>query len=195
MNIFKIIATGSLFLTIHNSAFSYNTSSKVNVNQNGLQLSQAAASTFPGYHREKKSVHKIFPKGCEVSGYAFMGANLVVNNSGQQQYYLIHNFSSNTIEMERLVSKEEFMSPPLMAKLNPSNWGAFSSDIKSLNFQCFYVNDEGSERVNCQEVIEVCQYPRVKFALSNMGNYWVSTNKDVRQIIKDSTAKGIYLRW
>lgn len=136
-----------------------------------------------------------FPHGCEVSGFGYNEHFLIINDSGNQAFYLVQNRSEKTVELQRVEAKEVFMSPPLVAKLEPANWAAFASDIQNLNFQCFTTENEARAKVDCRDVLEICQYPRVKFALSNMGNYWVSTNKTQQQVIKDATAKGIYLRW
>lgn len=136
-----------------------------------------------------------FPRGCEVTGFGYNGTNLVVNETGNQAYYLIQNRSPKTIEMQRVESRDAFMSPSLTAKLDPDNWAAMASDISNLHFQCYVISGENSEKVDCRDVLDVCQYPRARFALSNMGNYWVSINKEQRQIINDSVAKGIYLKW
>ncbi|QRN03953.1 enhanced entry protein EnhB [Legionella sp. MW5194] len=136
-----------------------------------------------------------FPHGCEVSGFGYSNYHLIVNETGDQAFYLIQNRSDRTIELQRIETREVFMSPPLTAKLEPANWAAFASDIREMHFQCFYTENENTAKVNCRDVLDVCQYPRVKFALSNMGNYWVSTNKSQRQVINDAAAKGIYLRW
>lgn len=136
-----------------------------------------------------------FPRGCEVTGFGYNGTNLVVNDNGDQAYYLIQNRSDRVIELQRVEMRDVFMSPPLIARLEPENWAAFASDIQNFPFQCFSIEETNTAKIDCREVLDVCQYPRAKFALSNMGNYWVSTNKEQRLVIKDSTAKGIYLRW
>jgi hypothetical protein len=136
-----------------------------------------------------------FPKGCEVSGFGYTQNNLVLNESGEQSYYLIQNRSDSKIELERHNSADEFMSPPLQATLDPMNWAAFASDVKNVNFKCYKHVDENTALINCQEVLEVCQYPRVRFALSNMGNYWISINKTQQNVIQESVDKGIYLKW
>jgi hypothetical protein len=136
-----------------------------------------------------------FPHGCEVSGFGFSNNQLLVNDNGQQAFYLIQNRSSQPVELQRLENQDEFMAPSLTAKLNPMNWGAFASDVQNLRFQCFIRENDAVKTVDCSEVLDVCKYPRVKFALSNMGNYWVSTNKSQGEIITDATKKGIYLRW
>lgn len=137
----------------------------------------------------------VFPRGCEVSGFGFQQNNLILNDSGKQMFFLIQNRSNDTIQMEHVETKEVFMSPKLESKLGPLQWGAFASDIPNSHFKCTKQLDNQTIDVNCNEVLDVCQYPRVKFALSNMGNYWISTNKPQAQVIKEATAKGIYLRW
>ena len=136
-----------------------------------------------------------FPRGCEVSGFDYKDNFLFLNDNGDQSYYLIQNRSETKVELERNQSEEEFMSPPLQAALDASNWAAFASDVKNLSFKCTKHQNDNSSIVNCKDVLEVCRYPRVKFALSNMGNYWISANKPQNEIIKDSVSKGIYLKW
>lgn len=136
-----------------------------------------------------------FPHGCEVRGFGFNNNHLIVNDNGQQAFYLIQNRSSQPVELQRIENENEFMSPSLTAKLDPLNWGAFASDIQNLHFQCFIRENETTKTIDCRDVLDVCQYPRVKFALSNMGNYWVITNKSQNAVITEATKKGIYLRW
>lgn len=136
-----------------------------------------------------------FPKGCEVTGFNYTNGNLILNEKGQQSYYLIQNRSNIQIELERHETGDVFMSPPLHAIIDPMNWGAFASDVPNLNFKCYQHIDENTAAVDCREVLEVCQYPRVKFALSNMGNYWIASNRSQYDVIQESVAKGIYLKW
>ncbi|WP_419418715.1 enhanced entry protein EnhB [Legionella sp. D16C41] len=145
------------------------------------------------------TVHTItyasFPRGCEVTGFGYYGTNLVVNDKGGQTFYLIQNRSDHAIELRRVETEDVFMSPSLTAKIDAKYWAAFASDVQNLNFQCFSVKDNATSPVDCRDVLDVCQYPRVKFALSNMGNYWVAVNNSQRTVINEATAKGIYLRW
>ena len=137
----------------------------------------------------------VFPRGCEVSGFGYEQNYLILNETGNQAYYLIQNRSENKIELERHDNAEAFMSPPLQASIDPMNWAAFASDVKNVNFKCYKHIDENTSLVDCRDVLEICQYPRVRFALSNMGNYWISINKMQADVIQDSVAKGIYLKW
>jgi hypothetical protein len=136
-----------------------------------------------------------FPDGCEVTGFSYDKNFLVLNERGEQAFYLIQNRSEQPVELELHETKVVFMSPKLHSKLEPSHWSAFASDIENQHFKCFTQEGENTTIINCNDVLDVCQYPRVKFALSNMGNYWVSTNKEQGQVIKDTVAKGIWLKW
>lgn len=136
-----------------------------------------------------------FPHGCEVTGFGFNLGHLVLNENGTQAFYLLQNRSDTVIELQRYETREAFMSPPLTAKLDSSHWAAFASDVENQNFECFNKDQDNMVKIDCRDVLEVCKYPRVKFALSNMGNYWVSVNKPQAEVINEAAGKGILLRW
>ncbi len=137
-----------------------------------------------------------FPRGCAVTGYGFVENDLVINEKGDQSYYLIQNRSDKKVELEHYeINPDVFMSPKLEVKFDTGNWSAFASDVINMHFRCYTQANGDKMIMSCRDALDVCQYPRVKFALSNMGNYWISTNKPLEQVIKDTVAKGIYLRW
>jgi hypothetical protein len=138
----------------------------------------------------------LFPRGCEVSGFGFQDPFVTLNDGGAQTLFLIQNHATTPIELKRIETHEAFMSPKLQTKIGVAQWAAFASDISNTHFQCSVQDEQGvSVRINCHDALDICQYPRVKFALSNMGSYWVSTNKPQAQVIQEATAKGIYLKW
>lgn len=138
-----------------------------------------------------------FPKGCEVSGFAFQNGHLVLNDSQRQTLFMIQNQSHTNIELEHLETDPKvFMSPKLESKLDANQWSAFASDIPNFHFQCSIVQANNQRQpVHCETYLSVCQYPRAKFPLSNYGNYWVSTNKILTQVIEETVKKGTYLKW
>lgn len=141
------------------------------------------------------SIAGTFPRGCEVTGYSFADKQLLLNEDGKQTLYFMQNISSDPVDVERFETRDVFMSPQLKTRLQPDRWAAFASDIKNTHFKC-YSNINGQKTLTpCGEILNVCQYPRVKFALSNMGNYWASSDKSLQQVIRDCTKKGILLRW
>ena len=158
------------------------------------KLSAAVALSFIVI--QSASSESAFPRGCEVTGYSFNESDLVLNDKNEQTFYMIQNRSDKKIELEHFETNPDiFMSPKLESKFDPLQWAAFASDISNLHFRCYTQENGDRLLMSCREVLDVCQYPRVKFALSNMGNYWVSTNKPQQQVIKDAVSKGILLRW
>tara|TARA_Y100001956_G_scaffold82770_1_gene105495 strand:+ start:3147 stop:3644 length:498 start_codon:yes stop_codon:yes gene_type:complete len=143
----------------------------------------------------QSSFAAIFPKGCEKTGFGYNGPLLTFNHANEQAYFLIHNRSYQPIKLKHVETTDVFMSPSLTAYLKPNYWAAFASDMPEQLFQCVVIEEKIPKQVNCRDVLDVCQYPRVKFALSNMGNYWVAVNKAQRQVIQESTKKGIFLKW
>jgi hypothetical protein len=153
------------------------------------------ASTLIASAYSTPVVKSNFPRGCEVIGYGYQQNHLILNDTGKQTLYLIQNRGSHPIELEHVTSTEVFMAPKLEAQILPGYWAAFASDEANNHFKCLeHINDQSHE-TNCAQLLDICQYPRVKFALSNQGNYWISTNKPQAQVIKEAATKGIYLKW
>lgn len=138
---------------------------------------------------------EIFPRGCELKDFGYENDRLILNSTGQQSFYLIQNRSNREIRLQRVELRDIFISPPLTAKISAMNWAAFASDVENFNFQCFILENDNAFPIDCQNVIDICKYPRARFAKSNMGNYWVSINKLQQQVLNDAVTKGIYLKW
>ena len=138
----------------------------------------------------------MFPRGCEMTGYGFSQNDLVFTEHNHHAFFLMQNRSHDIIVLRHVETQPNvFMSPSLVAQINPGRWAAFASDATDLYFRCYRKVGNEHITIDCREALDICQYPRVKFALSNMGTYWVSTNKPQTQVIKESTTKGIYLHW
>lgn len=137
----------------------------------------------------------LFPNGCKVSGYGFESNELILNETGDQTLYLIRNRSNTNIELQRHETRDVFMSPPLLASIDPNNAATFASDVANLRFKCYKQIEGNTSLANCQDVVDVCQYTRVKFAVSNMGNYWISVNKPTKDVITATAKSGIWLYW
>jgi hypothetical protein len=138
-----------------------------------------------------------FPRGCEVSGFGFQQGHLILNDSNKQTLFLLQNIGQNQVQLEHVETRTDvFMSPKLESKININQWSAFSSDISNFYFKCTIVDtDNSTKQVKCEDYISICQYPRAQFPLSNKGNYWISTNKEISVVIQEAVKKGIYLKW
>ncbi|OGV27540.1 MAG: hypothetical protein A3F18_08035 [Legionellales bacterium RIFCSPHIGHO2_12_FULL_37_14] len=137
----------------------------------------------------------IFPHGCEAQDFQFYQGNLVLNKLGEQRLFIIYNHGTEQVEIKRLLTEDEFMAPNFLVYLAGGNWSAFASDLANLQFECHTKVNDFIQKVDCGQFLDVCVYPRAKFALSNMGNYWVSANKQQQDVVNEAAAKGIYLHW
>lgn len=138
-----------------------------------------------------------FPKGCEVSGFGFQQGHLILNDNNHQTLFMLQNIGFTQVQLEHVETRPDvFMSPKLESKMNANQWSAFSSDISNFYFKCTITEaDNSTKQVNCENYLSVCQYPRAQFPLSNKGNYWISTNKELNVVIQEAVKKGIYLKW
>ena len=103
-----------------------------------------------------------FPKGCEVSGFAFQDNYLVLNDNGNQTLFMIQNTGTGNLLLEHIETRADvFMSPKLESKLNTNQYSTLSSDISNVHVKCSIVDEPGNAtHVNCSSYLSVCQYPR-----------------------------------
>src|SRR3990167_10832324 len=74
----------------------------------------------------------VFQRGCEVSGFGFSKNFLILNEHGDQMFFLVQNHSSQPIEIEHFETQPDiFMSPKLESQLAADHWSAFASDVPS----------------------------------------------------------------
>lgn len=132
-----------------------------------------------------------FPHGCESVGFHFSDKEIILNEDGEQTIYFIENNSSKPLEVKYDEKKNVFMSVGWHTNLSAKRWAVFASDQKAQHFRCF----EKGEQVSCGQSLRVCQYPRVKFAVSNQGSYWVAQNMSLNQAKRKAIKTGILLRW
>ncbi len=111
------------------------------------------------------------PRGCETIGYEFRDGALVLNQLGEQTIYFIQNIRQSNIHLKHGKSNNEFMKLGWQAQLSHQRWAAIAVSEKDMDFKCEILNKGQANPINCQTAIRICQYPRVKFALSNQGTY------------------------
>lgn len=138
-----------------------------------------------------------FPRGCQPVGHEFKDGNLVLDqDESKQTLYFIHNNSNRKLHLQNMKDPGAFMTPNWETHVNHNRWVAFATDHKRIIFRCKTLSSRlGDEYTDCENILQVCQYPKAKFALSNLGNYWVSTNKSLNSTVRASIRKGILLRW
>ncbi len=142
-----------------------------------------------------KVLTRPFFLGCHPVGFAFSENGIILNpltvEDQQQTLYLFHNRSIADIKIKANEQVDPNLVPSLTVKLNGDSWGAFATLKSGLVFLCY--TDQGAQ-VNCQNVLEVCQYPRAKFSGANNGTYWVSSNQTKFAARDEVVHKGILLK-
>lgn len=143
-----------------------------------------------------------FPRGCESVGHQFSQQDLILkpkvadDAKSPQTLYMLKNTSRQTIIVRNHVNKEMIVAPVWEATIYRNRWAAFATNKAITKFQCQSQSRTKKKiAVNCEEVLDVCQYPRAKFSISNFGTYWVTSNQSLSGAIRQASRKGILLRW
>lgn len=145
---------------------------------------------------EQKQTRKFIP-GCEEVGHDFDDGQLVLNpvkpEMEDQTIYFIQNISGSTLKLKSINNLNEYY-PIFETTVEHGNWAVFATDKKGMTFGC-HSEYYGETKTDCLSAIEVCQFPRAKFAPHNQGNYWVTSNKAKYAARRDAIKAGILLRW
>ncbi len=139
-----------------------------------LLLTLATWCLFINTDTNARARRSAFPRGCQASGYHFTDGKLVINPDNadpHQTLYLIHNKSDTRVHVEYQKDPNAFMSPTWEADLDRNRWAAFATDKSNIPFKCKRKSRYEETDTDCGEALALCQYPRAKFALANMGNY------------------------
>lgn len=146
---------------------------------------------------EAEAAESSFPLGCKSSGYAFKSGKLVLKQDTAQPtqtLYFIHNHSEQTTHLHFIKDPKAFMNPKWSTDLSADHWAAFATDKDGVTFSCKSLQKKASAKVDCDNVLEICQYKNAKFATSNLGNYWVATDHTQKAAVQAAVQKGILLR-
>ncbi|ACJ18429.1 hypothetical protein [Coxiella burnetii] len=142
-----------------------------------------------------KTGEQHFPSGCRMVGYEFKNNLLLLKPDSETEevstLYLIHNISPDAISFAVEKLPTQSFSPSYKNTINPNHWAAFALNQPFLQLKC-HANEIS---VNCENVINLCQYNRAKFAEHNQGTYWILKNGTRYQAIRGAIDNGILLRW
>ena len=141
-----------------------------------------------------------FPRGCDEVGFTFQGNNLILtptSENPEQTLYLLHNLAGKRIQLvTQQPWRKKITDFNWKSSLDPYRWTAFALSRKNIAFMCRYDYISHEDRyINCMKALEVCEYPRAKFAEGKMGTYWIAENSSMREIVRRTIRSGILLRW
>ena len=155
---------------------------------------------FANAAKAKKEIDKPYPTGCEAVGFSYKyGVLLLKSNteSTPQSIFFLHNISKKAIEFYQV---RDGSHPYIMHShntLGPDQWAAYATDQSETKFICTTASKTKYQGgiLDCEKSLKICQYPKVKFALNNRGNYWATTNQTKNSAVKTVIRQGTLLRW
>ncbi|KTD24734.1 enhanced entry protein EnhB [Legionella lansingensis] len=135
-------------------------------------------------------------RGCMKVGFQFANKLFTLEPKiigHPQTIYFIHNTSSNSIDLQ--VNKSTDLTyVSYKNQIEANQWAAFATDEKRFTFAC-YLSDGANKDIDCQKVLEICQYTDTKFPEGNNGNYWAVKSDRLEKAVKDVIKQGILLKW
>lgn len=160
------------------------------------------------------------PTGCKRIGYLFSHKIVVLYpkkfNKKQGLYFFYNKTSSEIVNLYQMRTGNEPFTMYLNNVINVNEWGGFSSNESKVKFICTIKKEDKSKSketkfstnnllttnnsqygriVNCYDVLDVCQFPNVKYANNNEGSYWAVTSNSLENAIQEIIEQGILLRW
>lgn len=151
--------------------------------------------SFPSY-----AARNLYPKGCEPKGYEYKDLALIFKPVGPteklQTLFLVHNISNYPVKLISQKLRHQAFAPKFKHIIDGQNWAVFVTNSSETHFKCVANNgyDSGAH-VDCSQVLQICQYPRAKFAVHNRGTYWLAQTYSMKEAVRSAVKNGILLRW
>ncbi len=143
---------------------------------------------------------KSYPTGCKTVGYKFSNGAMILTPVGDNQpqtIYFIQNKSNQDIALmqQRNGTEPYIMHHDNMLKAN--QWAAFATNLRDVKFICINSKDTTTtikSILDCGNILKVCEYPNVKFPISNRGSYWAATNMSMSELVHEVIHQGMLLK-
>lgn len=146
------------------------------------------------------NAEKLFPNGCTSDGFSFSHytLNLHLDAAGQtHSIYFMYNKSNHTVRLYQMRNDSDGYVMNLNNEIHPFEWGVFAINDHDTKFICTrYDRDYNYGKIiDCEDVFRICEYPNVKFAANNYGNYWAVQSKSRSSAIRSVVRQGVLLKW
>ncbi len=143
---------------------------------------------------------KLFPNGCTSVGHSYSHYTLDLNLDAAGQthsLYFIYNKSTRTVRFYQMRSDDDGYVMNLNNEIHQFQWGVFAINDHDTKFICTnYDSDYNYGKIiDCETALVVCEYPNVKFAINNYGNYWAVPSSSRSAAIRSVVRQGILLKW
>lgn len=135
------------------------------------------------------------PNNCLNTEYKYEAGQLILSPEiGEeiQRLYLVRNNSPNTLVLSH-TNEDYLISLGWKSTIDRDHWSAFGVDEPGFAIDCLRKESDDTIPVACEEVVEVCYLPNTRFALSSLGSFWLSENKQLNQVLVETRRKGVKL--
>lgn len=134
---------------------------------------------------------EVLPTGCVAVVVKNENVNLKAKKS---MYIFIHNLSENDVWLINQTEKNNLQST-LSSKMVAGSWSALvvNQDIKKLKFSCIESKPGHEQKISCQDVLAICQWPNTKIPEDNKGVFFVAESMDLSGLTAYSERNGYSL--
>jgi len=140
-----------------------------------------------------------FPVGCKQMGYKFDLYNVIFTPSTRQYpqtIYFIHNISNKTIYMLQSTDGDNPFIIHINGKIAPNRWSVLAISEPKLKYICTNYNKRKNDLsvINCQKMLDICEFPRARFGTNHRGTYWLLFNRSRRSAVNVARYHGVLLQ-
>ncbi len=135
-------------------------------------------------HADDSAKNTQLPPGCvavevkyEQNGTVRLGGQ--ADEEAKQRLFLFQNQLSHDLLIDPVL-EEPAASAGWSTRLQPSKWSALVLGRTHLEFSCIEQRPGAMQYIDCEQVVTVCQIPKVKLAQS--GSYWLAENQSLTEM-------------
>lgn len=140
-----------------------------------------------------------FPVGCKQMGYKFDLYNVIFEPSTKkysQTIYFIRNKSLNMVI--HLLQANDGSEPYIIhidGNIYPNKWSVLAVSEHKIKYICTSYNKRYDDYrvLNCQDVLDICEFPRARFGTNHRGTYWLTLNQSRRSATNIARFHGVLL--
>jgi hypothetical protein len=141
-----------------------------------------------------------FPGGCEPRGYKFDLYNVIFIPSSQrhsysQTVYFIHNVSNATVHLLQASNGDKPYIIHVNGSISPKTWSVLSVSEPKIKYICTNYDRYNQDHrvINCQNVLDICEFPYTRFGPNHHGTYWLTLNRSRNSAVRATRFHGILL--
>ena len=139
-----------------------------------------------------------FPIGCKPMGYKFDLYNVIFRPSNKmysQTVYFILNKSNMIIHLLQVSNGNELYLVHIDGNIYPNKWSVLAASETEIKYICTQYNEYKDDHrvLNCQKVLDICEFPRARFGTNHRGTYWLTLNQSLISALKVARFHGVLL--